>query len=112
MALSKEELREIIDSSTSTAHQRATAQALLNAQALVSVQSGEFDLNAELLASHVRSFSDPAFRATYFRELREKSVKDPVWSASFTKEREHLRAKRRVYGPNGGDVIGYEFDAE
>jgi hypothetical protein len=65
-----------------------------------------------LLASHVRSFSDPEFRATCFAELREKSINDPVWSASFTPERENLRAKRRIYGPNGGDVIGYAFEED
>lgn len=109
--MSVSELNEIISSPTSTASQKNTAQSLIDAQSPVSVQSGEFDSNAEMLASHIRTFRDPDFRAQCFSGEREKSISDERWSASFTPEREHLRVKRRIYGPNG-DVIGYEFDTE
>jgi hypothetical protein len=110
--MSVSELNEIISSPTSTASQKNTAQSLIDAQSPVSVQSGEFDSNAEMLASHIRGFADPKFRAQCFSGEREKSVNGSVWLKSFTPEREALRAKRRVYGPNGGDIVNYCYDED
>jgi len=108
----KQELEAIANDTTGLYTQAQRDKATQALSKLENQPTDGFDSSAEMWADFARRKADPALRAKWFEECREKYKNDPVALRSFTPEREALRAKRDVYDKHGGDVIGQAYDED